>query len=299
MNPALKKLGFDKHDRALIIHADDLGMYHGAVPAFVDLLEFGLVSSAAVMVPCPWFQQVAAFCGEHPEIDMGVHLTLNSEWEEYRWGPISTRDPASGMLDGQGYFHPLVAATEAQADTQAVAAELRAQIARARGAGIDITHIDSHMGALARPRFVPLYIEMALENQVALPFRRGNQADPDAAGALHGLAAYDARLTPELEERGVPMIDALIGLPLGGPPDHVTIAKQMIDELQPGLTLMILHPSLDTPELRAMAPDWRSRVANYEALRSTEVRDHVRRSGVQIISYRPLRDLMRSRSCAS
>jgi len=294
MNPALKKLGFDKHDRVVIIHSDDLGMCHAALPAHAELLEFGIVSSAAVMVPCPWFQQVVAFCKEHPEVDIGVHLTLNSEWEGYRWGPISTRDPASGMIDGQGYFHPRTAITEGQADLQAVAIELRAQVARAIEAGIDVTHVDSHMGALASTRFVELYVEVALENRVALPFIQSSEPGFEITGALHSIAAYDATLVPELEERGIPMIDALIGLPLGDPPDHVAVAKQMIDELQPGLTVMLLHPALDTPELRAMAPDWRSRVANYEACKSRELRDHIRQSGVQIIGYRPLRDLMRA-----
>ena len=296
MNPALKRLGFDKHDRVLIIHSDDIGMCQAALAAHAELLEFGLVSSGAAMVPCPWFQQAAAFCREHPEIDMGVHLTLNSEWEPYRWGPITTRDPASGMLDGQGYFHSRTAVTEQQADIEAVVTELRAQVARALQAGIDVTHIDSHMGALVCPRFVPLYVQVALENRVAFPFIRNNEANSEATGALHWLAAHDTNLAPELEERGIPMIDAMVGLPLGDPPDHIAVAKQMIDELQPGLTMMILHPARDTLELRAMAPDWRSRVANYEACRSPEMRDHIRQAGVQIIGYRPLRDLMRASS---
>src|SRR4051812_42569067 len=105
MNPALKKLGFDANDRVVIFHADDIGMSQAANAALPDLLDFGLLSSAAVMVPCPWFPQAAAFCRDHPEVDMGVHLTLNCEWEAFRWGPISTRDQESGMLDVQGYFH--------------------------------------------------------------------------------------------------------------------------------------------------------------------------------------------------
>ena len=99
MNAALKQLGYAADDRVVIIHADDIGMCHATLPAMADLLDFGLLSSAATMVPCAWFPQTAAFCRDHPTVDMGVHLTVNCEWEAYRWGPISTRDPASGMLD--------------------------------------------------------------------------------------------------------------------------------------------------------------------------------------------------------
>src|SRR3954463_10603061 len=105
MNPALKKLGFDEHDRVLIIHTDDIGMCQATLPAYENLLHAGLISSASAMVPCPWFPETARFCRGHPDVDMGVHLTLNSEWDTYRWGPISTRDTASGMLDEQGYFY--------------------------------------------------------------------------------------------------------------------------------------------------------------------------------------------------
>src|SRR5881275_3142643 len=105
MNLTLKKLGYGADDRVVIIHADDIGMCQATLPALADLLDFGLVSSAAVMVPCPWFRAVVAFCAVYPAVDMGVHLTVNAEWESYRWGPLSTRDPATGLLDKQGYFH--------------------------------------------------------------------------------------------------------------------------------------------------------------------------------------------------
>jgi hypothetical protein len=98
-NPVLRKLGFADDDRVVIIHADDIGMCQATMSAFADLVDFGLISSGAVMVPCPWFPQAAAYCRQHPLVDLGVHLTLTSEWDGYRWGPVSTRDPASGLID--------------------------------------------------------------------------------------------------------------------------------------------------------------------------------------------------------
>jgi len=104
-NPFLKKLGFLDSDRAVIIHTDDIGMCHASVQAFKDLWEFGTITSGAVMVPCPWFPMVAQMCRANPQMDMGVHATLNAEWESYRWGPISTLDQDSGLLDAGGYFN--------------------------------------------------------------------------------------------------------------------------------------------------------------------------------------------------
>jgi len=103
-NPVLRELGLGQADRAVVIHTDDIGMCQASLAALADLVDFGLVSCGATMVPCPWFPQVAAYCRGHPSVDLGVHLTLTSEWDSYRWGPISTRDPASGLIDDEGYF---------------------------------------------------------------------------------------------------------------------------------------------------------------------------------------------------
>jgi chitin disaccharide deacetylase len=296
MNEALKQLGFDARDRVLIVHADDIGMCQAGQPAIAELFDFGLVTSAAVMVPCSWFPLAAAFCREHPSVDMGVHLTLNCEWETYRWGPISTRESSSGLLDQQGYLHASPMATEQQADPGVVAAELRAQVERALQAGIDATHIDAHMGAALRPRFVQSYMQVALDNRLPAFFlsREGAERLRARTGGGLGGEAYPPQLWQELEAHGMPLFDDLAMLPLHDPSDHVTIAKKVIDGLRPGLTVLLLHPAQDTPELRAIAPDWRSRVANYQACLSEELRDYVRESGVQLIGYRPLRELVRS-----
>ena len=294
MNPALQQLGFGPQDRVVIIHADDIGMCQATLPALADLLDGGLVSSAAVMVPCPWFPQVAAWCRAQPEIDMGVHLTVNSEWESYRWGPLSTRDPTSGLLDDAGYFHAWPPTTLEQADPPAVAAELRAQVARALQAGITPTHVDSHMGTITRPPFLAAYIDVARENRLPLLFLGGDEIRRRTADLPAAYQAEAAQHGQDLAARGVPLFDALRSLPLDDPTDHIAVAKKLIDDLRPGLTMLLLHPAQDTPELRAIAPDWPSRVANYQACLSPELRTYVRQAGVQIIGYRPLRELLRN-----
>ena len=130
-NPALRRLGLDDWEVAVIIQADDVGMCHASVEAFTELWERRGISSGAVMVPCPWFLAVARYAHEHPEVDLGVHLTLNCEWETYRWGPVSRPPAGSGLVDEHGHLHRTAAATQEQAAPGDVAAEIRARIERA------------------------------------------------------------------------------------------------------------------------------------------------------------------------
>ena len=293
-NPVLKKLGFADDNRVVIIHADDIGMCQASLEAFAELTEFGLVSSGAVMVPCPWFLAVAEYCREHPSVDMGVHLTLTSEWPTYRWGPISTRDPESGMMDEQGYFHRGSQAVAEMADVEAVQTELAAQLARALEAGIDVTHIDNHMGSVGNVKFVSNYIQMAVMNNLpALTFRL-DQAGWQELGVDAAMAVMAMQLMSHLEEQGFPLLDrAVQELPLDQPQNRIETAKRAFDALPPGLTHFILHPSKDTPELRAITPDWEARVADYRAFLSPELSDHVHETGIHVIGYRALRNLMR------
>jgi predicted glycoside hydrolase/deacetylase ChbG (UPF0249 family) len=137
-NPLLKKLGLADDDRAVILHADDVGMCRSSLAAYVDLLDFDLISSASVMVSCPWFPATAAFCRGYPSggIDMGVHLTHTSEWEGYRWRPIAACDPTSALIDQGGYFHTVAAEVQEYGDPAAVQREAEAQIERALASGL-------------------------------------------------------------------------------------------------------------------------------------------------------------------
>ena len=127
-NPFLQKLGYSDNERLVIIHTDDIGMCQASVQAFRDLWAFGTITSGAVMAPCPWFPATAQMCRENPEIDMGVHATLNAEWDAYRWSPLSTRDKTSGLLDADGYFHQWQDAVYQNAKPEAVEIEFNAQI---------------------------------------------------------------------------------------------------------------------------------------------------------------------------
>lgn len=293
-NPVLKKLGFSDTDRAVILHVDDVGMCEATLSAFDDLMDFGLISSAAVMVPCPWFPQTAEYCRKHPEVDMGVHLTLTSEWDGYRWGPISTRDSTSGLMDDEGYFYRRQPPVQTKADGAAAVRELKTQIDRALAAGVDVTHIDSHMGTIAHEKFLAGYVGLAQE--YCLPptiLFRGDKVGFRARGLDDTLSTMAGELNEKMEGAGVPLLDHEVGLPLDKPANRVEQAKHILKNLPVGITHFYMHAAKDTPELRAIAPDWESRVADYHAFLSTELRAFVRNSGIHVIGNRVLRDLMR------
>lgn len=293
-NPLLKKLGYSDHDRLVIIHTDDIGMCQASVQAYADLWDFGTISSGAVMVPCPWFPATAEMCRKNPEMDMGVHATLNAEWESYRWGPISTRSLDSGLIDKDGYFHQWHPAVYNNATPEAVEAEVNAQIERALAAGINITHVDSHMGTVLHPKFVQAYISAAATRQLPSMLPRATAAGVEMMGLSADKMAVYGPILNQLEEQGLPMIDGLFAMPLGHDQDHIGVARQLLSEVPAGISHFLLHPSLDTPELRAIAPDWQARVANYNAFMSLELKDFIQNSGIHLIGYRAIREALRS-----
>jgi predicted glycoside hydrolase/deacetylase ChbG (UPF0249 family) len=288
-NPALRHLGFAATDRVVVMHADDLGMCQATLPAFVDLLAGGLVSCGSVMVPCPWFPQAAALLRDHPAPDVGLHMTLTSEWETYRWGPLTTRDPATGLLDQDGYFPRDTKTLWQHVDIAAACAEMQAQMMRARQAGLEFTHLDSHMFALFEPRLLPHY--------VALGFAAGVPAFVVRHWPYDGQdASQVARWMQQWEEQGMPIFDHVTGIPpTTWQEDRLQHTKRLFDAVPPGLTCFLVHAACDTPELRAMAPDWRFRAAAHAAFQSAELSNYVRQTGIQVIGYRALRDVMRAR----
>jgi len=287
-NPVLRRLGFAATDRVVVIHVDDLGMCQATLPAFADLLAAGLVSSGSVMVPCPWFPQAAALLRDCPTADVGLHMTLTSEWAACRWGPLSTRDPATGLLDQDGYFPRDTKTLWQSIDVAAACTEMQAQVVRARQAGLEFTHLDSHMFAHFEARLLPPYVALGFAEAVpALVVRHWSYSEQDAPQI--------ARWIRQWEDQGMPIFDHVTGSPPASwQDDRVQQAKGLLDAVSPGLTCFLVHAACDTPELRAMAPDWRSRVADHAAFQSAELSNHIRQTGIQVIGYRVLRDAMRA-----
>lgn len=295
MSLALQALGFGPNERAIILHADDIGMCQASVSAWIEMLDFGVVSSAAVMVPCPWFPKVAAFCRQHTSVDMGVHLTLTSEWRACRWGPISTVDPASGLLDADGYFFREPQQFLRQFSAPAAVGELRAQIERALQAGIDLTHVDSHMFSAIYPKLLPHYLDIALEYQLpCLAWKPDSPAFHFVQDQVEEIGA----IVSAYEDHNLIPIDHAFAIHYDDPENALAEIKRGIDSLPPGVTHYLIHPAKDTPEVREMCAHWRHRVADYEAFRNPEVLRYMEDAGVHLVGYRALRDALRNRQPA-
>jgi predicted glycoside hydrolase/deacetylase ChbG (UPF0249 family) len=273
-----ERLGFSADDRLLIVNCDDLGSSQAANTAVYDALRHGAAMSATLMVPCPWARGAAA---EYRGEDVGVHLTLNAEWDHYRWGPITQ---APSLLDGDGGFPRTVTDVFEHADLDEVRRECRAQVERAIYWGFDVSHVDSHMGTLQlRPEFFDAYLDLA--DDFGLPLRLSGAATERMIGfPFRTLAA----------ERGVVFPDHLLVVTGNGVGSRSAITEALAN-LRPGVTEAYLHPAIDTPELRAMSPDWEGRVDDHAWLLDPNgLRSIANREGVALIGYRELRDLMRA-----
>jgi predicted glycoside hydrolase/deacetylase ChbG (UPF0249 family) len=271
-----ERLGYTPDTKILIVHCDDLGSSRSANVAVYDALRNGVATSASLMVPCPWSRDAAAqYRGE----DVGVHLTLNAEWETYRWGPI-THGPS--LLDGDGGFPRTVEDTWDHADLDEVRRECRAQIERAILWGFDVSHLDSHMGTMQlRADFFDVYVECAID--FGLPLRMGPAGGERFAGfPYRQLAAAE----------GVVFPDHLVYYQGVG---ARRVVERTLFDLRPGVTEIYLHPAVDTDELRASHPDWAGRVEDHAYLcQDPSLPDLVERAGAILIGYRELRDLQRA-----
>ena len=270
-----ERLGHAPDARLLIINCDDLGSTRSANVAVYDALRNGVATSATLMVPCPWARDAAAqYRGE----DVGVHLTLNSEWETYRWGPLTR---SSSLLDGDGGFPRTVEDTWDHADLDEVRRELRAQIERAIVWGFDVSHLDSHMGTLQlRPEFFDVYLELAVD--FGLPLRMAGASTERVVGFPFRRLA---------EEEGVVFTDHFVLCPVGA---RRRIERALFD-LRPGVTEVLLHPGIDTDELRTACDDWSGRVEDHAFLCSDpSLRNLLDRAGVHLIGFRELRNLQRA-----
>jgi predicted glycoside hydrolase/deacetylase ChbG (UPF0249 family) len=271
-----ERLGHEPDARLLIVNCDDLGACHAANVGVYESLRQGIATSASLMVPCPWAREAAArYRGE----DVGVHLTLNAEYDLYRWGPITH---APSLLDGDGGFPRTVTDAWEHADLDEVRRECRAQIERAILWGFDVSHLDSHMGTLQlKPEFFDIYLEMAIDFR--LPLRlSGASSERNIGFPFRQLAADEGVVFPDnfLVVRGVG--------------SRRTVEKAIAD-LRPGVTEIYVHPAVDTAELRSLAPDWSARVDDHDLVTNDRgLRALLDRAGVKLIGFRELRDLQRS-----
>ncbi|MCL4448287.1 MAG: polysaccharide deacetylase family protein [Actinobacteria bacterium] len=276
MSNLAERLGYKPDDRLLIINCDDLGFCHSSNIGVYESMRNGVATTATLMVPCPWAREAAAnYRGD----DVGVHLTLNSEWDVYRWASLSH---SPSLLDGDGGLPRTIVDVWEHADIDEVRRECKTQIERAIYWGFDVTHIDSHMGTLQlKPEFFDIYLEMAVE--FSLPMRLSGPGTEWLIGFPFRQLAQEA---------GVIFPDNFIFAPTMGSRPWIL---QALDTLEPGVTEAYLHPAVDSPELRAAAPDFQARVDDYNLVAlDNSFKQKLQDLNITLIGYRPLRELMRS-----
>jgi predicted glycoside hydrolase/deacetylase ChbG (UPF0249 family) len=280
-----ERLGYQASDKLLIVNGDDAGMCHAANQATIDSLQNGWMTSATIMVPCPWFPEIAAYAKAHPQADFGVHLTHTCEWKNYRWGPVSGRHAVPGLVDRDGYLWPDILSVYLNATPEEAETEARAQVQKALAAGIDVTHLDSHMGTLQYDlRFYAVYRRLALEFNLPLRMASQDMLETRAAGQIRAQLAAD----------GVVFPDYLIH---GGREKGETVTtywKRMLANLKPGVTELYIHAALATEELKHITGSWEDRATEHRLFTTDpEIREILKAQGVKPIGYRALRDLQR------
>lgn len=278
-----ERLGHPANTKLLILHADDLGVAHSENAASFDALDRGAVNSASVMMPTPWVTEVAAYAKAHPNADLGLHLTLTSEWETYRWGTVAPADKVPSLLDADGTLPREVGPVATRAKLAEVEIELRAQVDRAMALGIRPTHLDSHMGSLfTTPGLIATYIKVA--RSYGLPFLALRTAPPGGAA--------NAPAWPVVASD--PLLDTVV---MAGPEipreQWKAFYLKAVADLKPGLTEMIVHLGHDDAELRAVTVGhdaygsaWRQR--DYDVLTSPEFRKALADNHVVLVTWREL-----------
>ena len=279
-----ERLGYAADARVLILNADDFGMCHDQNEGVIRGLQEGLFTSSTILVTCPWFEEAAEFARNNPAADLGVHLTLTAEWDRYKWGPVLGRDAVPSLVDERGYLWQTVAQVYEHARLDEAEAELRAQIEKAFAAGIDATHLDSHMGTLQlRADYHEIYARLADEYRLPIRLASRRRIGTEGMGAI----------LDQLDAAGVVTPDHLVFYGPSSVAETESYWTNLIRTLKPGLTEILCHPALARYELKSCARDAMQREADFHYFTSDKTRQLIKDEGVEMVGFRELRDLMR------
>lgn len=281
-----ERMGYSADAKLLIVHADDLGMAHSVNAASIKAFETGLVTSGSIMVPCPWLAEIAAYARDHTTADLGLHLTLTSEWNLFRWGPVLSRERVPSLINRDGYLYLTETEAAKYADAREAEAEIRAQIERARAVGINPTHLDSHMGTLYQNEALfRVFLRVSRDNK--LPLRMSKNW-------LDRAPFIPANLGPDDI-----VIDRILEIDPGVRPDGwAAFYTEAIKGLQPGVTEMVVHLAYDDEEMRAATinhPDWGSgwRQRDLDFFTSAAFRRLLQENNIKLITWREIGKLMK------
>jgi chitin disaccharide deacetylase len=283
----------------LVLHADDVGMCHGANVAFVELSAAGAISAGSVMVPCPWSSEALEAAAADPSLDLGVHLTLNAEHRHYRWRPVAHHSAAAGLTDDDGYMWPTVGELQRHAQPEAVEVEWRAQIDRALAAGVDVTHLDAHMGSAMAPEWADRYVALGIDYRLPV-LLTSRLADYGPNGHLQG--ATEDRFAPVAQTARwaqLPLFTRVIETDFGrdrdATPDAVARIRAGLGGLDDGLVYAAMHPCRPGGEIEHIEPDQHHvRTDEYEEFSDPAWRGWLDSQPFEVIGMRALRDEWRA-----
>ncbi len=284
-----ERLGYPAKTKLLIIHADDLAVAHAENQASIKALQQGAVTSASVMVPCPWFPEMASFAKANPQHDLGLHLTLSSEWLPYRWGPVAPRSEVSSIVDANGYFYPDCAAFGAKAKAEEVERELRAQIEKAKAMGLQPTHFDSHMRCLfyQNPLFFEIYLRLGREYGV--PVMVGGEFLKNAPEAYRKL----------ITERDIVVDRTITATPKDFKGGMAAFYTHVFQNMEAGVNVLVMHTAFENDEMTGMTAgfpglwDAAWRQADYDFFTGDACRQLIKDNGIQLITWREVGKLLK------
>src|SRR5258708_8140653 len=271
-----ERLSYAADARVLILNADDFGMCHDQNEGVIRGLKEGVFTSSTILVTCPWFEEAAEFARNNPAADLGVHLTLTAEWDAYKWGPVLGRNAVPSLVDERGYLWQTVAQVYEHARLDEAEAELRAQIEKAVAAGIDVTHLDSHMGTLQlRADYHEIYARLADQYRVPIRLASRRRMGTEGMGAI--LAQLDAS--------GVVTPDHLVFYGPATVPETEPYWTNLLRTLKVGVTEILCHPAIARDELRSCARDAMQRDDDFRYFTSDKTRQLIADQGIEMIGF--------------
>lgn len=277
-----ERLGWGPNDRVLIIHSDDVGMSLANNRGSAEALEYGLVTSVSVMMPCPWVSDWLAYVEEHPNIDTGLHLTLTSEYDGYRWPPVAGKAITPGLADQHGCLPDNVGLVVENATADEVEAEIRAQIDRAQTMGLPITHLDSHMGTLFEPKFIERFVKVGVEKQIPIIMRA---ARPGQDLSIWAEKTWNG---------GLPVLDYVhtdtYNWKTTDLDEKAALYIQAIRDLKPGITEMIIHCTKPDDVIGVINGNRDFLYGDYFSMIDERVKKAIEEEGIILTTWRELKE---------